>query len=601
MELLPRSSEATARATAEAARRAGAGEIVEGEVGVAAGGLVLTLRRVGLGDGVVLHGYTVRAADPYALTDSATAAIVSDLELEPPAARVASAGTGSAIAYALYEQGLRSYYQGDLPSASRLMSATLDRDSSFAMAAFFGWLSNRAMGRLEEERRVLPLLRRLAASAANRDRLWIEGTIAQGESPAVELLRIAREMTDRFPADPDGQILLGTALAAVGDWAGSVDAFNRAIAIDSVAGVVDAPHCRVCSAIGGLGISYLWWDSIPAAERTANRLLAFRPAEGASWAALIEPMLRQGRRAEAEAAIARADKLSAVKGNFQPWLDRDLIRWGRSAELEARLLYELGTTPPDLRGEGPWLLALSLRNQGRLRDAQGLAAEGVLPGIHPRLDGHRDIVTLAIVAFEQGRPAESARRFLDMLGDDRASDRPIGPRSRAMAWHMALGATALAAAGDTAAVRALADSVERIGRSSNTGRDLRLHHFVRGLLLQQQNRHADAVEAFRRSLFSVTDGYTRTNLEMARSLTAVRRHAEAIAILQAALRGGVDGSNTYVTHTELHEALAHAFHTAGRRDSAAVHYAVVERAWRRADPEFADRYRTAKARATTSR
>ena len=82
---------------------------------------------------------------------------------------------------------------------------------------------------------------------------------------------------------------------------------------------------------------------------------------------------------------------------------------------------------------------------------------------------------------------------------------------------------------------------------------------------------------------------------------ALRRHSEAIAILQAALHGGVDGSNTYVTHTELHEALAHAFYTAGRRDSAAVHYAVVERAWRRADPEFADRYRTAKARATTSR
>ena len=79
---------------------------------------------------------------------------------------------------------------------------------------------------------------------------------------------------------------------------------------------------------------------------------------------------------------------------------------------------------------------------------------------------------------------------------------------------------------------------------------------------------------------------------------ALRRHSEAIAILQAALRGGVDGSNTYITHTELHEALAHAFHAAGHSDSAAVHYAAVERAWRRADPELADRYRIAKDRAT---
>jgi hypothetical protein len=59
----------------------------------------------------------------------------------------------------------------------------------------------------------------------------------------------------------------------------------------------------------------------------------------------------------------------------------------------------------------------------------------------------------------------------------------------------------------------------------------------------------------------------------------------------------VDGSNTYVTHTELHEALAHAFHAAGRRDSARVHYAAVERAWRKADPMLAERYAIARARA----
>jgi tetratricopeptide (TPR) repeat protein len=163
---------------------------------------------------------------------------------------------------------------------------------------------------------------------------------------------------------------------------------------------------------------------------------------------------------------------------------------------------------------------------------------------------------------------------------------------------MTLAGTALAAAGDTAAVRTLADSVERIGPNSNTGRDFRLHYFLRGLHLQHQNRHAEAVASFRRSLFSLTEGYTRTNLLIATSLMELRRYPEAIAILQPALRGGVDGSNTYVTHTELHEALAHAFHAAGQRDSAAVHYTAVERAWRRADPELSDRYQTARARAS---
>jgi len=105
------------------------------------------------------------------------------------------------------------------------------------------------------------------------------------------------------------------------------------------------------------------------------------------------------------------------------------------------------------------------------------------------------------------------------------------------------------------------------------------------------------VDAFRRSLFSLTDGYTRTNLLMARSLLELHRPAEAIAVLRPAIHGGVDGSNTYVSRTELHEALAQAFEQNGQRDSAVVHWRAVESAWRRADPQFRDRYLRAKTKA----
>jgi tetratricopeptide (TPR) repeat protein len=164
---------------------------------------------------------------------------------------------------------------------------------------------------------------------------------------------------------------------------------------------------------------------------------------------------------------------------------------------------------------------------------------------------------------------------------------------------LTLAGTALAAAGDTAGVRRLADSAEAIGQGSNWGRDPRLHHFLRGLLLQREGRHAQAVEAFRRAVLSTTDGYTRINLELARSLMALGRQNEAIAILRPALRGGVDGSNSYVTHTELHEALAQAFELANQPDSAAAHYRAVERAWRHADPPFAERYAAARAKAAS--
>ena len=91
---------------------------------------------------------------------------------------------------------------------------------------------------------------------------------------------------------------------------------------------------------------------------------------------------------------------------------------------------------------------------------------------------------------------------------------------------------------------------------------------LRGLGHQMAGRHAEAVDAFQRSIYSITDGYTRTNLLMARSLVALRRPAEAISVLRPAIHGGVDGNNSYVSRTELHEAMAQAFERAGQRDSA---------------------------------
>jgi DNA-binding SARP family transcriptional activator/TolB-like protein len=596
LELLPPAAHATSAATSDAARRAGAREIIEGELGVSANGLVLTLRRVSLNTGLVLQGFTVRAADLFALTDSATAAITGDLQLDAPPDAVATVRTHSGVAYVLYEQGLRAYYGGDAPATLRLMNAALERDSTFAMAAAYAWLSNRVLQRYPEAERLLPVVERLAARTGDRERLWIQGIVAHAGAPLTEFLAIVRELTSRFPDDPDGHILLGYAQGAGGDWAAAVAAFNRSIAIDSAAGAMSTAHCRVCEALYHTANSYAWWDSVAASERTFRRLIQLRPTD-ADRSSLIETMLRQGRRSDAEAAIAESNRVTTVHRDFGNMLDRDLIRAGRLDELEARLLAQLRTASPDARGETPWLLTFVLRNQGRMREAFELAVNGVVPGSDVRLQGHHDRVMAAITALENGQPRESARRFLALADEERANraQRP-GLRARGVSWNTTLGATALAAAGDTAMVRALADSVERIGAQSTIARDYRLHHFLHGLLLQRQNRHDEAVSAFQRALYSLTDGYTRINLELARSLTTLRRYPEAIAVLQPALRGGVDGSNTYLTHTELHEAIARVFYAAGQHDSAAAHYAAVARAWRRADPQFAERYRIAQSR-----
>jgi len=68
-----------------------------------------------------------------------------------------------------------------------------------------------------------------------------------------------------------------------------------------------------------------------------------------------------------------------------------------------------------------------------------------------------------------------------------------------------------------------------------------------------------------------------------------------VPVVRAALHGGIDGSNLYVTRTDLHELLAQSFERLGNRDSAAVHYRAVVRAWARSDPRYRERFNRARS------
>jgi DNA-binding SARP family transcriptional activator len=595
VELMPRSAAPVAAALSDAARRAGATEVIEGELSTESGGLVLSLRRVALPGGIVRKGYIIRAADRFALVDSASAAIARDLRLLPPSVAVSEMRTSSPVAYALYEEGLRAYYGYDSPAAFRLMKAALERDSGFAMAAYYVWQLSRNEADEPTQAARMARAQRLAARTTERERLLILGSIAEVDAPLRRALALAETLTVKYPSDPEGHILLGSVEGRAGNWAASIAAYNRAVALDSTAGVLQSPFCRVCVAVGGLGLQYLWWDSAGAAERSARRLMALRPAETNAWSNLIEPLLRQGRFREAMQARRMGNPDSISVGNATE-LFRDGIRWGRYAELDSVLRESARGPVGELRPDSWWLLLLSLRDQGRLREADSVRlvwlswnlAKGGDPALQPE--------DFMMVALERGHPEVTIRSFRRDAERTARSAGPLGVKSRYLVWFLTLAGTAYARAGDTAVVRRLADSLEVLGQTSQFGRDAKLHYFLRGLLLQQQGRHAEAVDAFQRSLFSLTDGYTRINLMMARSLLELHRPAEAIAVLRPAIHGGVDGSNTYTSRTELHEALAQAFEQAGQRDSALVHWRAVESAWRRADPQFRERYERAKAK-----
>jgi len=249
----------------------------------------------------------------------------------------------------------------------------------------------------------------------------------------------------------------------------------------------------------------------------------------------------------------------------------------------------LASPRPDDFGDARWLLLIALRNQGRLAEATRILRTGVVPGlVTPNSRRDDDDANEAILALERGEPGVAASIFERRRAGD-LSRSPPGMLARHLAWSGTLQGMALAAMGDTVAVRALADSVEVWGGGSAYGRDRKAYHYLRGLVLAAAGRHEDAAREYRAAIHSPTLGFTRANLELARCLIQLGQPREAVLVLQSALRGDVDASNLYVTRTELRELMAHAFDRAGERDSAAVQYRAVVKAWAQADPMFASR------------
>jgi predicted Zn-dependent protease len=263
---------------------------------------------------------------------------------------------------------------------------------------------------------------------------------------------------------------------------------------------------------------------------------------------------------------------------------RRLILAERFDEAERRVQPMLDSPRAEELGPARWLDAILLRNQGRMNEALRVV----------RLGGTPDVLANTLVTLERGDSRE-ARSILAPLAASDQSPLAPGVRARHITWFKTLFGMVLAAAGDTLRLRHLADTVEYWGQRSNYERDRRAHHYLRGMLLVARGRDAEAAAELRDAIFSPSHGFTRVNYELGKTLIRLNRPAEAIPIVRAALHGDIDGSNLYMTRTELHELLARSFDLVGMRDSAAVHYRTVVKAWERADPPYYARRDRARA------
>ena len=586
LELIQPGHDSAARYT-DAARRAGASEMLEGRLtAVPGGGLELEVRRVELKTGIMRDVYRARATDRYSLIDSVTRQIARRFNLSWPTTSVATATTSSPIAYRLYEQGLREQRGGDMRSAMRLMHAAFEEDSTFAMAAYseVDIASKLGDDKLSDGRTLSDAqttVLRLARHAPDRERLIITSNILTVlEQP--EALAIAESLATRFADDARAFETLSRARWNIGDWSGSVSAMERAIALDSLAEASGATACHLCADFNVLGEVYSWWDSLPAAARVAQRYLKLKPTAEQPSFALAYIGARLG---DSAAAYTAYRQNVAINGGdkSRAKLRLDIIL-GEYEDVERDIRPLLASSAPNERADGANYLLLVLRNEGRLRDAIELHRTGWLPGF-PAVPQNPNDYDSGILALESGDARAAAAVFHEKArrGQQHGSS---GQQARVRTWNSTLEGMSLAVAGDTAAVRSLIDSVEQWGSRSAYGRDRKSHHYLRGLMYVAQHRDEDAVRELRAAVHSPNFGFTRVNYELGRALLRLRRADEAVATLQSSLRGEIDASNLYITRTDLHELLAQAFDAEGQRDSAAVHYRAVVSAWRQADPIY---------------
>ena len=482
----------------------------------------------------------------------------------------------STVAHRLYDRGLRAYYELDRTAAYRLFHAALAEDSTFAMAAYYAGFSTTDV---RERESLLQRAARLSIRATDRERLVIAEGIA-ASSMSAKAVALADTMVVRYPRDPDAQLAFGHVLLRRGDFDAAARQFRRVIAMDSAASHEDG-RCLSCDAHSYLTWAYLFGDSVRAAARVTREFSHEHPTID-SFSALEMTLGRTGEFAEARRALQTMDSLSHGSTAVQFASAVLSLREGAFAGADARLRQLAREGDESVREEAEWDLMISLRMQGRLRETLDIA------------NRHRDPLTRAIALFENGRAAEAAKGFQSLVN---VTDTILtGNAAKHRAWMLTHVATSLAAAGDTARLTQLADSVQWIGQLSMFGRDLRLHHYIRGLLWNARGERQRAAESFRQSIWSWSEGYTRENSELARALLALDRPVDAVYPLQAALRGDLQASNLYVTRTELHELLAQAFDRSGNRDSAVVHYRAVANAWQRCDSDLRPRLIAARAR-----
>jgi serine/threonine protein kinase/tetratricopeptide (TPR) repeat protein len=484
--------------------------------------------------------------------------------------------TDSRDARRYYEDGLRAFAAGQLADAVLMFRTALGVDSTFAMAAFYGATAAQLNEDYRTARDLLEHSFRHAVGGSDRERLTVLANY-YAQTRSARLHDYADSLRVRFPSTALGSLWSANAAFLAGDWSRAIEHARDVIAYDSLSIRENRVPCHACEALTLIANALIQADDLTAAEEAANVAIHKMPRSAAAWRSLAYVQLIQG--AQTDTAFRRAVELDPADVDYAvEWLADAHLRRGDFAAADAMLDTRRQTAPPARVERSLGLLIRSMLMQERWDEAMSLANEfralqqpdsGIVMARH-----------VAIVMLQTGRAHEAAALF-DSVSRWTPGQNDVRLAASHRLWHLTHKASALAAAGDTTELAALADTIRALAPLSANGRDALLPHHIDGLRQVARGDDNAAIDAFRRAIYSWNRGYTRTNAELARALLRTGRPGEAVAALQPAFRGSLEVNNSYITHTALHRLLAQAWRAAGKPDSAAVHEAWVERATRR--------------------
>ncbi len=546
--------------------------------------LDLGVRDVGTGELVRL--FTITGPDILEVADQAASHILAAANSRRPGPRLADLETSNVSAYQHYVRAVQAAGEGRSADRIRELDAAIAADSTFV-----GALTDRLRiaqtaqdSRLVE--RLAGALREARGRAGEWDRLREDVFAAQHNGEHARAVALGRELVGRYPHDPRAYEILADVYALHGRWEWADSVLQRALSLDSLAMAAGRGPCAPCTALGGVVRIHLAMGKLDDAREAARRWVSLQPDAPAAWGNLADVLSYAGRYDSALTVARRASSLAGDDVAYDARIGRILLMARRYGAADSAAAAWLARDDDDYRIEAMDLRATLLRERGRMRESNRLIEQLVAkyPAARSlelvradglaRLGRWRDAAAVYETLLHDAEGKEPSSPYQSLAGD----------AARAFAWDHALLAEAIGASGDTIHLRALADSIERIGARSYYGRDWRLHHHVRGLIAERGGRLREAIREFGAARWG-SAGWTVTVAHMARAHIALGEPKEAIALLREAYKSSPDAMGRYLPRSELDLLMAEAFGRAGMRDSSAHYAAFVRSAWRDADPE----------------